>query len=80
MEKEKGFFGFIIDAQSDKPLSEKFKKIKNLSGLKKFFTEDNPFYGLSTEEIERIWAAREALCQNSTEEEVWEVICGGRGY
>jgi dihydroorotase len=78
--KEKGFFGFIIDAQKDEALANAFKETKSLDDLKRFFMEDNPFYGLSEEELERIYAARDAMCAISSTEEVWDIICGGRGY
>ncbi len=79
MEKEKGFFGFIIDAQKDTALSDEFKKTKSLGDLIGFF-QARPRYEVDENECDKIWQAREALCDGTTPEEVWDIICGGRGY
>ncbi len=79
-QKREGFFAFIEDAQENRDLGEKFNEIKTLVKFKEFFLKDNPFYGLSEEELERIYYYRNKWCNEKTMEEMHEIICEGRGY
>ena len=58
-QKEGGFFTFIMDAIEDKALLDAFKKIESLDEFRKFFLEVNPLYGLSAEELDRIYYYRD---------------------
>ena len=61
-EKENGFYDIIRQALTDEDFLEKFKKIETLRDLKIFFLVDNPFYGLSTEQINRLYTYRNKIC------------------
>jgi len=79
-ENETGFFGFILDAQKNDSLLDKFKKLKDFKDLERFFLEENPGYGLTNAELRALWDARYETCQQYTPEEIVDFICGGRGY
>lgn len=74
-----GFFDFIIDAREDKALLDDFKKLETLNDFKRFFIEENPFYGLSEVEIERIVAHRNKLCKEKSKQEIYYEVCR-QGY
>ena len=60
-ENETGFFGFILDAQKNDSLLDKFKKLKDFKDLERFFLEENPGYGLTNAELRALWDARYKL-------------------
>lgn len=79
--KQKGFFGFVVDAQKEPDLLDEFLKTVTLEDLVNFFKTYSS-YGIDETECRKIWQARKRVCTQykRNPEELYRIICGGRGY